>query len=128
MTQTLKITLLIITATFLFNVLSVQAAEKYVPTPQQLQPSPPNVQPNLSGNINYIDSDSDSTETEDIQSPGGANEDPGSSGEKTKAPLIQRIIFLPEEKSSAGKVSRWLIVFLMAVGGTWLAKRYYEKK
>ncbi|MEK7161074.1 MAG: hypothetical protein AAB729_00065, partial [Patescibacteria group bacterium] len=40
---------------FLLITPSVQAATKYVPTPQQLQPPPANVQPNLSGNINYVD-------------------------------------------------------------------------
>jgi len=102
------------------------AATKYVPTPQQLQPSPPNVEPNLSGNINYIDKNS----TEDSQQGGQADQNSVApdSVKKSDQPFPDNIILLSSQNTTAGKISRWLLILGLAGAGTWLVKKRYEKK
>ncbi|MFA5991729.1 MAG: hypothetical protein WC794_05810 [Candidatus Doudnabacteria bacterium] len=130
MNQTPKIILLIFVATFLFNVPIVQAAVKYVPTQEQLQPMPVNVQPNLSGNVNYIDpSGEGKTVEENSESPRNQNSEPANIKPKAPQPsLIANIILLPAQNSTAGKTAWWLIVLGLAGAGTWLLKKKYDKK
>lgn len=130
MNQTPKIILLIFVVTFLFNVPIVQATVKYVPTPQQLQPMPANVQPNLSGNVNYIDP-SGENQTVEENNDSSRNQDSEPSTIKPKAPqssLIANIISLPVQNSTAGKTAWWLIVLGLAGAGAWLVKKRYDKK
>ncbi len=130
MNQKLKIILLIFAVTFLINVSFASAAIKYVPTPQQLQPSPLGIEPNLSGNVNYIDPNSESqTSEEDGNNSENKNIEPPTGTEKKSQPsLIANIISLPEQNSAAGKTVWWLIVLALAGVGTWLVKKRYDKK
>ncbi len=128
-----KVFLRIITVVILLLALNphrLLAATKYVPTQEQLQPMPANVQPNLSGNVNYIDpSGEDQTAEESNGNTGNQNAE--SITIKPKAPrpsLIANIISLPVQNNTAGKIAWWLIVFGLAGAGTWLIKKRYDKK
>ena len=104
----------------------VLAAKKYVPTPQQLQPPPPNVEPNLSGNINYIDKNS----IEYLQQGGevGQNKTVPDSVKKSDRPFFGNIILLQSQNTTAGRISLWLIILVLAGIGAWLVKKRHEKK
>lgn len=122
--------IVVVILTLALNPYRLLAATKYVPTPQQLQPPPANVQPNLSGNINYIDSfgqvqdtekKSDNPENQNTQPETGEVENPQQS-------FIENIIMLPVQNNTAGKTVWWLIVLGLAGLGTWLVKKKYDKK
>ncbi len=118
---------------FFFLALSpfrVFAEIKYVPTPQQLQPPPVNVRPNLSGNINYIDPGAGGQSEENI---GSDNTSPAveSRSGTIKIPqksLIENVISLPGQNNFAGKTAWWLIVLILAGAGTLLVKKRHDKK
>jgi|GEM_PF-6269529 len=123
MNNFLKKILFVSVASFLLMAPCIQAAKKYVPTPEQLQPSPANVVPNLSGNVNYIDTNPENFQEEAKNQDSSLPDSP----KKPRQSFINNFILLPAQNSTAGKISRWLIILGLAGIGTWLVKKRYAR-